>query len=75
MSTIAHPTTLPTTGFLRLRDVLRFVPICKTKWYAGVKDGRFPKPVALGPRTAAYRAEDIRALIERLGSQVAAGGQ
>lgn len=63
--------TIPTTGFLRLSQVLKFVPIGKTAWYAGVKDGRFPKPVPLGPRTAAYRAEDIAALIERLGSQSA----
>lgn len=60
---------LPVTGFLRLAQVLKFVPVGKTAWYAGVKDGRFPKPVNLGPRTAAYRAEDIRALIENLGSQ------
>lgn len=65
-------TTLPETGFLRLHQVLKFVPICKTAWYAGVKLGIYPKPVNIGPRTAAYRAEDIRELIARLGSQ--AGG-
>lgn len=63
--------TLPATGFLRLNQVLQFVPVCKTKWYQGVKEGRYPKPVNLGPRTAAYRVEDIRSLIERLGSQTA----
>ena len=63
--------TLPATGFLRLNQVLQFVPIGKTKWYAGIKAGVYPRPVALGPRTAAYRVEDIRALIERLGSQAA----
>jgi prophage regulatory protein len=30
-----------------------------------VKSGRFPAPVKLGPRTTAWRAEDIRALIEK----------
>ncbi len=33
----------------------------------GVKDGRFPKPVKLGVKTTAWRVEDIRDLIERLG--------
>lgn len=61
--------TLPTTGFLRLNDVLKFIPLKKTAWYEGVAEGRFPQPVALGPRAKAYRCEDIRALIERLGSQ------
>ena len=61
--------TLPATGFLRLSQVLQLIPVCRTKWYAGLKTGEYPKPVNLGPRTAAYRAEDIAALIERLGSQ------
>ncbi len=69
MSTSLTPPILPTTGFLRLSQVLQFVPICKTKWYAGIKAGIYPRPVALGPRTSAYRVEDIAALIERLGSQ------
>jgi predicted DNA-binding transcriptional regulator AlpA len=59
-------TSLPETGFLRLSQVLKLVPICKTAWYAGIKEGRYPRPVSLGPRTAGYRAEDIRSLIERL---------
>jgi prophage regulatory protein len=29
-----------------------------------VKSGRYPKPVKLGPRITAWRAEDIRALIK-----------
>ena len=69
MSNAPTVPALPTTGFLRLAQVLKFVPVCKTAWYAGIKEGRYPKPVNLGPRTAAYRAEDIAALIERLSSQ------
>ena len=61
--------TLPETGFLRLNEVLRFIPYKKTRWYAGLKTGEFPQPVALGPRAKAYRAEDIRALIERISTQ------
>lgn len=63
--------TLPATGFLRLREVLKIVPVGKTAWYKGVKEKRFPAPVLLGPRTAAYRVEDIAALIKRLSSQKA----
>lgn len=61
--------TIPQTGFLRLRDVLKLVPICRTAWYKGVAEGRFPKPISLGPRTAGYRAEDIRRLIDELSIQ------
>lgn len=67
-----HPKApvLPETGYVRLATVLHYFPVGKTQWYAGVKEGRYPQPIKLGPRTAAYRAEDIRNLIERLSSQV-----
>jgi prophage regulatory protein len=65
---------LPETGFLRLPQIIgdnkvqppvpAVVPVCKSTWWAGVKSGRFPAPVKLGPRTTAWRVEDIRALLE-----------
>ncbi|MEN8687895.1 MAG: AlpA family phage regulatory protein [Desulfuromonadales bacterium] len=41
------------------------IPDAKSTWWQDVKDGRFPKPVKLGPRTTAWRLEDIRKLIEQ----------
>jgi len=61
--------SIPATGFLRLPQVLDFVPISKSAWWEGCKSGRFPKPVKLGPRTTAWRAEDIAALVKTLGSR------
>lgn len=58
-----------TAGFLRLAYILAPkgpIPVSKSTWWQGVKDGRFPKPVKLGPKTTAWRVEDIRALVERL---------
>ena len=49
---------------LRLRAVLEIIPISKSSWWAGVKSGRFPKPMKLGPKTTAWRADEIFALIE-----------
>jgi predicted DNA-binding transcriptional regulator AlpA len=63
---------LPSTGFLRDRDVLQFIPIGRSAWWAGVKSGKYPKPVKIAPRTTAWRAEDIKALIEALGGSNAA---
>ena len=40
------------------------LPISKSAWYVGVRDGRYPKPVKLGPCTTAWRIEDVRALLE-----------
>ncbi|WP_291446217.1 AlpA family phage regulatory protein [Desulfovibrio sp.] len=62
-------TILPTTGFMRLSQVLQFIPISQSTWYSGIKTGRFPQPVKLGPRTTVYRAEDIRKLIDEFGVQ------
>lgn len=60
----------PGTGFLRLKSILAPagpIPVARSTWWAGVKSGRYPAPVKLGPRITAWRVEDIRALIERGG--------
>lgn len=50
-------------SFLRIEQILKLIPIGRTTWWNGVKSGRFPKPVKLGTRITAWRAEDIRCLI------------
>jgi len=55
---------LPQSGLLRIKKVLRFVPVSRSAWWQGVKDGRFPQPIKLGERTTCWRASDIRVLIE-----------
>ncbi len=64
-----HP--LPSLGFLRLHQIIgdprtgapALIPIKKSTWWAGVKSGRFPRPVKLGPRVTVWRVEDIRSFI------------
>ena len=54
-------------GFVRLSSILAPtgpIPVSKSTWWAGVKAGRFPKPVKLGTRITAWRAKDILALLE-----------
>ena len=58
---------LPRTGLVRLKQIIGPngpIPLSASTWWEGVKNGRFPKPVKLGPRTTAWRVEDIRRLIE-----------
>lgn len=57
-------TILPETGFVRLSTILQIIPVGKSTWWAGVKEGRYPKSVKLGKRATAWRVEDIRKLIE-----------
>ena len=67
---MANQKSLPEAGFVRLASILAPggpIPVCKSSWWQGIKEGRFPKPVKLGPKTTAWRVEDIRALLARLG--------
>jgi len=60
---------MPLTGFMRLPAVLSLIPVARSTWWAGVKSGRYPAPVKLGPRMTAWKAEDVRSLINTLGAQ------
>ena len=68
---------LPETGYLRIRDILgdrkrgipAIIPIGRTVWWEGVKSGRFPAGVLLGPRTRAWSVESIKALVAEMGGQ------
>lgn len=65
---------LPETGYLRIWHILGdkkanppippIIPVGKSTWWNGIKSGRFPAPVKLGPNITAWKAEDIRALLE-----------
>ena len=66
---------LPETGFLQLKQIIGdpkaqppippIIPVKKSTWWAGVKNGRFPKSVKIGNgRGTFWRVADIRALIE-----------
>lgn len=68
--------SLPVTGYLRLPQIIGnpkasppippIIPVSKSTWWAGVKSGRYPQPVKLGPRVTAWTVESVYALIERL---------
>lgn len=56
---------LPETGFVRLPQILSLIPISRSAWWAGVREGKFPKGIKLGSKTTVWRVEDIRALINQ----------
>jgi len=73
--------SLPATGFLRISQIVGnpranppippLIPICAASWWNGVRSGKYPKAVKLGPHTTAWRVEDIRELISKMGSESA----
>ena len=66
---------LPEEGYLRLPQIIgnpkadppipALVPICRSSWWAGIRSGKYPASVKLGPRTTVWRVQDIRALLDR----------
>lgn len=74
---------LPATGYLRLPQIIgrpadpernrpaiaALIPVSASTWWAGVKSGRFPRPIKLGPRTTAWRVDDVRALIDDMAAE------
>jgi prophage regulatory protein len=56
----------PASELWRLPAVLAHVPISRSGWFAGVKSGRYPKPVRLSERRVAWRASEIRSFVAGL---------
>jgi predicted DNA-binding transcriptional regulator AlpA len=54
---------LPAEGFVRVPTITAVLGIGRSTWWAGVKDGRFPRPVRLGPRMTAWRVADVRKVL------------
>lgn len=66
----SQPKTPPSSEkpetLLRLPGVLARVPVSRSAWWAGVKDGRYPAAVKLSARTTCWRSSDIEKLITSL---------
>lgn len=60
--------TLPEEGYVRLKDVLKVIPVSRSTWYAGILENRYPAPTKLSARCSAWKVEDIRELLEKLSS-------
>jgi predicted DNA-binding transcriptional regulator AlpA len=60
---------LPETGFLRLPQIIELIPIGKSTWWAGVKSGRFKKPIKLYSNVSVWEVEYIKELIESYKNQ------
>jgi len=69
-------TAIPETGFVKLwqiigdrkRGITPILPIGRTTFLNGIKEGKYPKPVKLGARSVAWKVADIRALLIELGT-------
>jgi prophage regulatory protein len=51
---------------LSVPEVLELLPISRSTWFAGVKEGRYPQPVVVPGHGKKWRLSDIKKLIELL---------
>lgn len=57
----------PEIGLLRLKSIIGPngpIPVSRSTWWAGVKSGRFPAPVKLGPRITVWKSSEVQRLID-----------
>lgn len=65
------------SGFLRLphilgdvsRGIVPRIPVSRATWYAGIKAGKYPRPIRLSEGVSVWRASDIDALCARIEQQ------
>ncbi len=50
----------------RRKGIAPLVPVSRSTWWAGIKTGRFPKPLKLGSRITVWRSEDILRLLDKI---------
>ena len=50
--------------------ILPLIPVSRSAWYHGIKEGIYPAPVSLGGRAAFWRLSDIEKLIDEAKSTV-----
>ncbi len=41
------------------------LPISRSAWWAGVKDGRYPQPIKLGAKTTCWKLSSVLALLDK----------
>jgi len=69
----------PHSGFLRIcwiignatKGIPPRIPVSRATWYAGIKAGKYPKPIRLTSGVSVWRVVDIDALCHQIEQQAA----
>lgn len=48
------------------RGFAPIIPVSRATWWNGVKCGKFPKPIKIGPNITAWVSQDIEDLVRKL---------
>lgn len=57
--------------YYRLNDLIprdpgspRIIPMARSTWWEGVKQGKFPQPIKLSTRVTVWKGRDLRKFLE-----------
>ena len=56
---MSTPLNAGSSGYLRLKDLVKRVPVAKSTIWLWVSDGKFPAPVKLSERVTAWRVSAV----------------
>ncbi|WP_166214545.1 AlpA family phage regulatory protein [Bradyrhizobium septentrionale] len=60
-----HPK--PSDALVRIQKIIGpngLIPISRSAFYQGIRDGIYPKPIRLGKRTSVWRVSELLRVIE-----------
>lgn len=76
MQTAKKPTVAPLPlsipHLMRERQVLQHFPVSRSELWNRVREGRFPAPIKLSPKVAAWRSQDILRVLQEYGVEAVA---
>ena len=52
------------TSLMREKKVLQIIPVSRSCWWQGVRNGIFPQPVRISKRITAWRSVDIQKIVD-----------
>lgn len=53
--------------YLRIKSVLELIPVSRSTWYVWIQHGIAPQPTHLSLRVAAWKAQEIKDLLDDIG--------
>lgn len=53
-----------TDRLIRLSEVLEIIPVSASTWWEGVRTGRYPPAIKIGPRLTCWRLREVLQLAE-----------
>lgn len=53
-------------GLIRLKEVLKLIPVSRATWWNGCRTGKFPKAYKISPNITVWKKAEIIQLIDGL---------